>query len=144
MHEQHDDVPKVALLLGWLGVLPFAAALAGIALGDFTAHLANAVLLIYGAVILSFMGGVQWGLAMAAGSGPARYVASVVPALAGWAAVHLSSDGGKLLLAAAFLGLMLHDQRTAAAGEAPAWYPRLRRPLTITVVICLVLGSLIA
>lgn len=144
MHTEREEVPRIALALGWLGALPFAGALGGVLWGGFTAHLSGAVLLIYGAVVLSFLGGIQWGLAMTAGSGPARYVASVVPALVGWIAVHLSSDGGKLLLAAAFLGLMLLDERRAAAGGTPSWYPRLRRPLTVVVVVCLVLGSMLA
>jgi hypothetical protein len=45
-----------------------------------------------------------------------------------------------LMLAAAFLLVLAQDRRLADQGEAPPWYPRLRWPLTLIVVACLLVG----
>eukprot|EP01037_Dinobryon_pediforme_P036570 gene36569-43578_t len=60
-------IPRSALVLGWLGVIPFAvcAALASTG-GVVPPGAALHALVLYGVVILSFMGGAHWGLAMAA------------------------------------------------------------------------------
>lgn len=144
MTADRQEVPRAALASGRLGSAPGAGALPGTLWGGFAGHPAGAVLPVCGAVILSFMGGVRRGLGMAARAGWKRYAARVVPPLPGWAAVHVSGDAGKPMLAGAFLGLMFHDERTVRAGEAPVWYPRLRRPLTVAVVLCLVPGRLAA
>lgn len=58
-------VPPAAAALGLAGVLPFAAtALASLAAAPW-GDLALLALLAYGAVILSFLGGIEWGLASA-------------------------------------------------------------------------------
>jgi hypothetical protein len=97
----------------------------------------------YGAVILSFMGGVHWGLGMAAAR-PSflRYGASVVPALLAWLALLLAGRPGFVLLAASFASLLAYDLGAVRAGEAPAWYPALRWPLTLVVCAALVLAIL--
>lgn len=103
-------VPRAALLLGFLGLIPFYLAALGVMLLDDRAQAAFLLLiqLVYAAVIASFMGAVHWGLAMAnlgwetqrrpvperlndGGDGtpiaePAvrQMIASVGPALAGW------------------------------------------------------------
>ena len=59
------SIPRLALGLGWGGIVPFAGlALLAIAADHETASIAAGALISYGAVILSFMGGVQWGLEM--------------------------------------------------------------------------------
>ena len=59
---------RLATALGIAGLIPFAAGAALALLSD-DAAAARAALLAYGAVILSFLGAVHWGLALA--SGPA-------------------------------------------------------------------------
>jgi hypothetical protein len=49
---------------------------------------------------------------------------------------------GLALLAMAFLGLLAYDEAAGRAGTLPAWYPRLRRPLTAIVVPCLLIAAL--
>jgi hypothetical protein len=132
-------IPPAALLLGAAGVLPFAALALVIALdgaGLLAPEQAERVLRLYAALILSFMGGAQWGLATAHDQGPsARALAvSVLPALFAWATFLIPSSQGLLALSAAFLALMLYDLWTVRRGEAPAWYGRLRIGLTLAVV----------
>jgi hypothetical protein len=146
--ESEAPVPKPALVFGWLGVAPFLA-LAAASWGSGMAHepAARTALVAYGAVILSFMGGVDWGLAMGRPAQPGlrdwrTYGISIVPALLAWLSLALPSRAalGGLTVA---LGLLLaYDLWSARRGEAPAWYPRLRAPLTLSAMSCLALAGL--
>jgi hypothetical protein len=134
-------IPGSARLLGFGGLLPFAAA-ALVALSAEGALRAQALaaLIAYGAVILSFLGGIRWGLAMAAPDQDAlaaRLAFSVVPSLAGWVALLLPAGPGLVLLALGFLAMLAADRHVA---EAPGWYPRLRLPLSLGAAGALLLG----
>jgi len=138
------EVPRAALLLGAGGVLPFLAAALGVLFADHLYPFSLLALITYGAVILSFLGGIRWGLAIA-GMVPRAALAralivSVVPALLGWAALLLSLRQGYLLLVVAFVVALLDDVAATRRGEAPPWYPKLRLPLTLAAAACLALG----
>ncbi len=143
-------MPPTAQWLGGLGVVPFVllAAVSLVADGPVSAHSALA-LAAYGAVILSFLGGVHWGVAIA-GFGPdigvcrisRRLAYSVLPSLIGWGALFLARPLGLMVLAAAFAGMLAFDLRAGRSGELPAWYPKLRLPLTLAVVASLGVGAL--
>jgi len=140
-------IPRSALLLGWLGVLPFAAlSFACVFASPQAASRAIAALILYAAIILAFMGGAQWGVGMLAKArGPAvlarRLGISVLPALAAFAMPALPARTALLGLATVFVALLASDIASARAGVAPAWYPALRIPLTIAVVLCLLLAA---
>ena len=138
------DIPPAALWLGYAGLIPFlAGALAvWVGPGEWTYVLRAEIL--YGVVILSFMRAVHWGLAIAEygsteGGSVAwgRLGASVAPALLGWFATFVLAWAALAVLIVCFVGLFFFDVRETRAGRAPAWYPRLRRPLTIIVVLSL-------
>ena len=137
------DVPPAAFLLGLLGAVPFVG-LAALALGGGAIGIwAGLALLAYGAVILSFMGGVHWGWAMAAAEPSLeRLGLSVVPSLVGWGGFLLGGSAGLSVVALGFIGLLWFDLRAVAAGRAAAWYPQLRWPLTVIVVASLALAGL--
>ena len=68
-----SHIPRPAFVLGWLGVIPFAAfALLAVTGGVLPHGSAMSGLVPYGAIILSFMGGAQWGLSMVTGGGTLR------------------------------------------------------------------------
>ena len=137
------DLPSRARLLGFAGLLPFLAAVLLLwTVEGRLAGLAARSLLAYGAVILSFMGAVHWGLAMAKDRPGAtgQLTLSVLPGLAGWVALLLPARPGCALLAFGFALLYLADRRAATAGAVPAWYPGLRLPLTLGVLASLGLG----
>ena len=143
------QVPAAAKWLGALGAIPFVfLAVAAPFLEAPVQERAHFALVAYGAVILSFLGGIHWGLAIA-GAGPvqsnrttfARLGVSVVPSLVGWSALLLSGQLGLLVLAAAFLGLLLFDLHASRKAQAPAWYPKLRWPLTVVVAASLTLAA---
>jgi len=142
-------VPSPAKWLGALGAIPFVfLALAGPFIEASFQERAHFGLAAYGAVILSFLGGVHWGLAIAdAGSVQsngatfARLGISVVPSLVGWGALLLSKPISLLVLAAAFLGLLLFDMHASRKAQTPAWYPKLRLPLTVVVAASLTFAA---
>ena len=98
----------------------------------------------YAVVILTFMGAVHWGLAMRMDGAPAarQYSFSVLPALLAWLALAMPQVWGISCLIAGFVALCVYDGAAAARGDAPAWYPRLRLPLTTVVVLCLIAAAL--
>ncbi len=142
-------VPPAAKWLGAAGAIPFVfLAVAGPFLDGALRADASFALAAYGAVILSFLGGVHWGLAIA-GSGPRAnqeallrpLTVSVVPSLIAWFALFLPTAAGLLVLAGAFAVMLLVDLLASRSGQAPAWYPTLRWPLTIAVAASLMLGA---
>lgn len=98
----------------------------------------------YGAVILSFLGGIRFGLAVASGEGSDRraLILSMVPALTAWAALWIAEPFAFALLAAAFAAHGAWDNLAAYAGAAPAWFGRMRVWLTMLVVGAMVLAFL--
>lgn len=142
-----SPIPRPALVLGWLGVLPFAAFTLFLATGAILPR-ASAIggLIGYGEIILSFMGGVHWGLAITAthastGVSAGRLAISVLPALAAFGVSFLPPIPALIVLAAAFLVLDLYDFAAARSGAAPGWYPALRTQLTGAVVCCLTIAQ---
>ena len=148
MQGKESGVPAIAAWLGGLGALPFVGlAVAVVGLEGVTRAFVVQALLGYAAVILSFLGGIHWGLAIAPGPKPAvlglgtRLAWSVVPSLVGWVALLAPPVTGLFALAAAFAAMLGIDLRATQLGAAPAWYPTLRVPLTLTVVAALLVAA---
>ncbi len=131
--------------LGAAGLFPFFALAALIWLPGVPQAPVTQALLGYGAVILSFVGALHWGLAMAAAPHnpplTARlYLWSVVPALVGWLALLLPAAPAVAVLIA---GLWLHyaqDRRLTRVIALPDWYLPLRLSLTSAANLALVLA----
>jgi len=139
-------------VLGWAGLIPLVAASA---LVWVLARPLPALVLIlqmqYAAVVLSFLGAVHWGLALAAyrggvadgekgvyeGAGWGRYGWSLVPAVLGWLAIQLPPAAALLLLIVAMAAAWVGDLVAVRRGLMPAWYARLRKPLTLVAILCL-------
>lgn len=147
-HHGNDPraIPTHALLLGAGGIIPFAALAMAALLGlewrfGFEPGLARHGLVAYGAAILSFLGGVRWGIGLRDHEAQGRLLAvSVLPALAGWLALLLPRPHDLTLLIAAFLALAVADISMVRRGHAPAWYATLRLWLTAAVVLVLVVA----
>lgn len=125
-----------ACWLGYSGLIPFfvLAVLAALASGETAVEAARALLL-YAAIILSFMGGVVWGRGLAGMRDEglvASLVVSVVPALVAWVGAVLGGSLGAALCCAGLVALLVHDVRTHAL---PDWFRRLRIHLTIGAVL---------
>lgn len=130
----------MALILGIASAIPFAAAAAGALFGHSpTLRLYGYVALIsYGACVLSFLGAVHAGAALRETPVPAARlaIAAAAPLLA-WLALALGERNGLLLMAAGFLAVLAYDIFATRRGWLPAWYPRLRWPLTGVMLVCL-------
>lgn len=128
-----STVPPVAIYLGAAGLLPTISALALVVSGRADlAALGFQVGTIYGALILSFIGGTWWGLAARGGTDALGgwLSVSVLPSLFAAVVLYLLDPVAVAALGAAFLVTPLVDRRLQAAGLAPHWWPRLRMPLS--------------
>ncbi len=127
-----------AKVLGYGGLLPFAAAVAALATGVST-ELAREAIVAYGAVIVSFVGAVHWGIAVGHRETRPQWVltVSVVPALIAWAALLLPPAMAAPLLLLSFLGLFAYERAVLWRELFPKWYRVLRARLTAAVTVLL-------
>ncbi len=139
------SLPSSVPALGYAGLLPFAAATLGSVLldGEHRA-LSLRALIAYGAVILSFLGAVHWGLALRAAGGEASraLVVGVLPALAGWVALLLPDRHALALLLVGFGAFWLYEHRVAGEALLPHDYLDLRRNLSLLVCGLLAVAAL--
>ncbi|XP_026168699.1 transmembrane protein 69-like isoform X2 [Mastacembelus armatus] len=136
------QAPKPALYLGFSGLIPFMSApLLMASIQAFNPELAYAQV-VYGACIVSFLGGARWGFAIPAGS-PAQpdwmnLANSVVPSLLAWLALLCrDSIAEGALVVIMGLGLSLHYDLTLLPGY-PAWFKAMRTVLTLVATFSLV------
>jgi hypothetical protein len=129
---------------GYLGLLPFAAALMCVLFGasDEIRTLGLRVALAWGAVILSFIAAVHWGLALA---GRWRWsmtvvIVSTLPSVVGALALLIGGERGVALLIAGFGSFWLLEHRRLSA-DLPADYLALRRVLSLAVCALLALTA---
>ena len=129
--------PGMPNLLGWAGLSPFALAALGTHSGVGSIVLYSFLVgTAYGAVILSFLGAVHWGLAMQDDRSPYWYVWSITPALFGFASLLLSDVKMQIVALIPLFALTWWVDRQAANHDLiPDWYMRLRSVLTIGAVI---------
>jgi hypothetical protein len=135
------SVPRVVLTYGLLGLIPFLVPpLAGLFWPGYRAWAAS-LLALYGALILSFLGGARWGMAVGEPHPDAKIVSlSMLPTVAGFALL-VTPDLVRLPGLAAALALhWLWDIRSSGL---PVWYPTLRSLLTAGAVLGLVAGAVL-
>ncbi|HEV7254899.1 MAG TPA: DUF3429 domain-containing protein [Mesorhizobium sp.] len=147
--DQDTRIPPAALILGWAGVIPFAGlALATILGWNFLPVFPAGALTTYGAIILSFLGGAQWGITVRAGEPEGaktlRYAVAVLPALWGWFCLFLFAPYSLWSLAAGHLLLLGYDLSTVRSGIAPRWHGRLRIQLALAAALSLGAAALVS
>ena len=140
-------IPGAALVLGLAGLIPFVAGAAAqwTRIPLLPADTGLKLAIVYGAIILSFLGGIRWGTAIGPydqGRQTLEFSASVLGSLAGLAAVFLPAIPALALLIAGFLMQGLWDVMSVDAGRLPSWFGRLRMILTAGAVISLVAALL--
>jgi hypothetical protein len=92
----------------------------------------------YGAVIISFLGAIHWGLelaekAPAPGRTTFRYAMGVIAPVVAWPTLLLPIEWALTGQFAAFIGLYFADARATTNGWAPGWYATYRWVLTAIV-----------
>lgn len=139
--------------LGYAGLLPFIVGAALVWLvNDADAHVfATTTLAAYGALIVSFLGGILWGLAFreASPAAGATQTAGLDPRLLGWGvggsllawvAVAMPPHAGLVVLGALLMGSYLIDRRLYPAHGASQWLT-LRFRLSTIASLCCFLGA---
>ncbi len=145
-------VPALVRALGFAGALPFwaftpaAADFLPLELVDPSLPDRAGVLQVgYGATIISFLGGVHWGLAMTNVGGAAaarsRFAWSVVPSLMAFPTVALPTPHAAGAQAALLGIVYIADKGFAAKGLLPGWYMAMRLPLTLLAAGALVVTA---
>lgn len=150
-HETADakpgGVPKIARILVYAGMVPFIGGFLISLFGapaNLTLEVAMLAFKAYAAVILSFLGGVHWGMALTV-TDPSEQqrslIISVVPAIIGVVAVLLSAGPAFAVLAIAFLAQGIFDVFVFRKLRKGGWYARLRLEVTAIVVVLLALSA---
>lgn len=139
------SLPNIVAWLGYGGLIPFLV-FAGLSLTE-PAHqiIYRGALLSYGAVILSFVGAIQWGFAMITpeltdSQRRSGYIWSVVPALMAWFTVFLGPVTSALILIFGFLVQYWRDLALSSQMSLPRWFLPLRLRLTFVACISLAFG----
>lgn len=121
-----EPVPPLtatATRLGHAGLLPFVAGAALVWLVRPEVHpYAALALSAYAAVVVSFLGGIHWGLAMREREPPALLLGwGVVPSLVAWLAVMMPASSGLVIHGAMLLACYGVDRRIYPAHGAAHW-----------------------
>ncbi|KAH9840420.1 Protein of unknown function (DUF3429) [Teratosphaeria destructans] len=151
------DVPKPAFYVGLAGVLPYLATSlstvycaweinhsyasgSGLLINEKTAELALHVIeplqIGYGAVIISFLGAIHWGLEFAGYKGYhgfGRYNIGVITTALAWPTILLPIESALIAQFLIFNFLYYTDSRATKRGWAPSWYAVYRFALTFVV-----------
>ena len=138
-----DPSPPAVLAFGLLGIIPFWALLGSSLLAPNWAGVAAAVEAAYAALILSFLGGARWGMAVRDTSpNPMVSGLAMTPTLAGLAVLVFTHGDmrGQLLALAAALALSWAWDFTAK--DLPTWYGRFRTVLTLCAIGGLCIGAM--
>ena len=135
---------RLPFLLGVAGTLPLIACAAILWFGPIAyATPTLQAIVTYAAVILSFLGGIQWGIGVsisetAPKSAQSLFVLSVVPSLLSWAMLFIDASGARLIVAIFLFGFvwvidaLLHLQKLI-----PDWFFHLRCIVTPIVIASL-------
>lgn len=145
-HIDNVRIPPAALGLGLAGLIPFAAGALLLWMPEVAPMIGDRLIVGYGAIILTFLGGIRWGTAIGPYDGQRQsfeFTASVLGSLAGLAALFLPAIPAMTLLIAGFLTQALWDITSVEAGRLPRWFGKLRMLLTGGAVLSLVM-SLVA
>ncbi|KLO14896.1 hypothetical protein SCHPADRAFT_902885 [Schizopora paradoxa] len=159
-----QSVPKPVFLFGLAGGLPYIAASgttvylahqAGLAATGQPVGIDSGVALTvldqalnvqvtYGAVMLSFLGALHWGMEFAGYGGHKGYTRlflGAVPVLYAWPTLMLAPTSALIAQWIGFTGLWWADLQATNAGWTPKWYSQYRFYLSVLVGTCII-GSL--
>ena len=140
---EERSIPLSALILGFGGLIPFFGLVTLLALTsqpDLKFFIGRS-LVSYAAVILSFLGGARWGLALRCKDRRLQamnFALAILPPLCAWPLLTARLDTAIASFAILFAIIGLLDAITMRAMLAPPWYARLRTMLSTLVVVALV------
>jgi Protein of unknown function (DUF3429) len=138
----NDSISLTTRALGWSGLLPFVGVALALSVGPPAWHdTALRALIAYGAVIVSFLGGIHWGSPTSAAHDGAR-LWGVVPSLLAWPLLLLPSARFALIGLAASLALCWAvDRARFPAMGLSALLPLRTLLSSVALVSCLVAAA---
>lgn len=135
------STPRAVHVYGLLGIIPFWSLPAATMLAPAWASISAAVEAVYAALILAFLGGSRWGLAVRdASPNPMVVGLAMTPTLAGLAVLVFTHGGVRLQLLVLAAALTLSWAWDFSAKGLPPWYRRFRTVLTLGAVGGLCVG----
>lgn len=149
-----NDSKRLAAALMYAGTLPFVACAVVLLFGGtlgLNAYrpFATQAITIYAAVVASFLGGIQWGIAVATHeqqpqTAKSLLLLSVVPSLLAWAMLFLPANSSRVIVAIFLIGFvwvvdaLLHLQQVI-----PSWFFRLRSIVSAVALVTLIMALLV-
>ena len=131
-----------ARLAGYAGLIPFVVPLLVVWFEPAHAELAIETQQAYAALILSFLGGIYWGLAMSR-QAENWFWLSVLPSLWAWPALLMPDLAGGIMLAMGFALMLLLDLTARRRELIREWFFRLRLTLSAVAIVSLALALLL-
>jgi len=95
----------------------------------------------YGAVMLSFLGALHWGMEFSGHGGHKGYrrlMLGAAPVLVGWPTLAMDPTSALMVQWLGFTGLWYADVKATAQGWAPKWYSQYRFYLSLLVGSCII------
>jgi hypothetical protein len=136
----NPPLPPLALQLGHAGLIPFIGGALLVWFVTPAAHpYATLALSAYAAVVVSFLGGIHWGIGFRDRS-PGLFVWGVVPSLVAWVAVMMPPSAGLVIHGVMLAVCYLVDRRVYPAHGLAAWLT-LRFRLSAVASLCCFLGA---
>ncbi len=132
---------KDILRLGYGGLAPFVGLAIGLWLVPASqVHFFTLALAAYCATIVSFLGGIHWGLGFQMGEAAPRlhFFWGVTPPLVAWLALLLPAWAGLTLLAGVLLACYGVDRSTYPVTGLARWLPMRLRLTVVATISCLV------
>lgn len=148
-----SGLPNAGIRFAWImavaGAVPFVAAAAVIVAGPAVHQpLAIQAMTTYAAVILSFLGGVHWGIGVSINADAPRsaqtlFVLAIVPALLAWALLFVTQPNSRIFVAIFLFGFVwVVDALLCLQKLIPLWFFRLRCIVSAIVVASLLMAAL--
>lgn len=135
---------RLAWALSLMGILPFIVPVFWFYFAHDDRDLmerAQLYMVAYGAIILSFLGGIRWGIATL--NGPAHHLLwSVIPSLLAWACLLAPNPYQLPALTVGFILQWFWDYQSAKKGVFPMWFGHLRSFISANVIILFALSIL--
>jgi hypothetical protein len=149
MQTPPENTPLSVKLLGYGGLIPFIGGSLCQVFHLFPELPWDRMVMSYGAIILSFLGGIHWAFAMTLKElSPAqqsdRFVWSVIPSLIAWSSLALPLNYATTVLILGFVAHFLQDVYVKKLAFLPAWYIPLRVQLSAVACVCLLINNLLA
>ena len=130
-----DPAPRAVFAYGIFGIIPFWSVPIAALFAPSWTGIAVVVEAVYAALILSFLGGARWGLAVSdASPNPVVVGMAMTPTLVGLAVLVSLHGEMRLQLLALAAALTLSWAWDFSAKDLPTWYGRFRTVLTLGAV----------